>query len=67
MRGGYGELCNGVGGVVDVVDGAGVGCHVVGAVGAVGVAKAGGAVCAMVVSGTMGVVIVGTRWGGGTA
>ena len=67
MRGGYGELCNGVGGVVDVVDGAGAGCHVVGAVGAVGVAKASGAVCIMVVSGTMGVVIVGTRWGGCTA
>ena len=62
MRGGYGELCNGVGG-----DGAGAGCHVVGAVGAVGVVKAGGAVCTMVVSGTMGVVIVGTRWGDGTA
>ena len=60
MRGGYGELCNGV-------DGAGAGCHVVGAVGAVGVAKAGGAVCTMVVSGTKGVVIVGTRWGAGTA
>ena len=65
MRGGYGELCSGVGGVVDVGDGAGAGCHV--AVGAVGVVKAGGAVCTMVVSGTMGVVIVGTRWGDGTA
>ena len=67
MRGGYGELCSGVGGVVDVGDGAGAGCHVVGAVGAVGVVKAVGAVCTMVVSGTMGVVIVGTRWGDGTA
>ena len=34
---------------------------------AVGVVKAGGAVCTMVVSGTKGVVIVGTRWGAGTA
>ena len=67
MRGGYGELGSGVGGVVDVGDGAGAECHVVGAVGSVGVVKAGGAVCIMVVSGTMGVVIVGTRWGGGTA
>ena len=35
--------------------------------GAVGVVKAGGAVCTMVVSGVKGVVIVGTRWGAGTA
>ena len=59
MRGGYGELCNGVGGVVDVGDEAGAECHAVGAVGAVGVVKAGGAVCTIVVSGAIGVGIVG--------
>ena len=39
----------------------------VGTVGAVGVVKAGGAVCTMVVSGPKGVVVVGTRCGAGTA
>ena len=42
-------------------------CHVVGTMGAVGVVKAGGAVCTMVVSGVKDVVIVGTRWVAGTA
>ena len=42
-------------------------CHVVGTMGAVEVVKAGGAVCTIVVSGAKGVVIVGTRWGAGTA
>ena len=41
VRGGYGELCSGVGGVVDAWDGAGAVCHVVGTMGAVGVVKAG--------------------------
>ena len=67
VRGGYGELCRGVGGAVDAWDGAGAICHVVGTVGAVGVVKAGGAVCTTVVSGIKGVVVVGTRCGAGTA
>jgi hypothetical protein len=41
-------------------------CHVVGTMGAVGVVKAGGAVCTMVVSGGTDVVNEGPRWGAGT-
>ena len=41
--------------------------HVVGNVGAVGVAKTGRLVCKVVVSGPKGGVVVGTRCGAGTA
>ena len=53
--------------MVGARDGVGAVGHVVGYVGAVGVAKAGGAVCKVVVSGPKGVVVVGTRCGAGTA
>ena len=53
--------------MVGAWDGVGAVGHVVGNVGAVGVAKAGGAVCKVVVSGPKGVVVVGTRCGAGTA
>ena len=53
--------------MADAWEGAGAVCQVVGTVGAVGVVKAGGAVCTMVVSGPKGVVVVGTRCGAGTA
>ena len=53
--------------MVGVGDGAGAVGHVVGKVGAVGVAKAGGAVCKVVVSEPNGEVVVSIRCGAGTA